>query len=1095
MRAPDQQARDRAIDPSRSCAVVAPAGSGKTSLLVLRMLKLLAQVESPEALLAITFTRKAAGEMRTRIAKALRSVDRAEPKNAYERALLEAAKEAARRHPELAEQPSRLSILTFDALAYAIVQRAPLAAGPLAGLAPTEHADLLYKQAAYAAIDALQGTEIWSQALSVADGAPSWLVDQVCHWLGRRDQVELLFADGMPDDPERAAAFLLQRSEALLRAWAENLVEKLDDPRLAELIRRAAQGRIAYRREKGEPIDPLWVPLADGAWQADVSDWRLFHAGVGLLFTKNGFRKDWTGRSKFAFAKEERKEVKALAEEIAADGEIVSLLREVRSLPGAIAYSEEERAAFGAMMHLFFEAKKQLHSVFARAGKVDFVEIGLGAIRALGSAEEGASDLLLGLDARLAHVLVDEFQDTSRWQVALLARLVAGFDGRERTLFVVGDPMQSIYRFRKADVEIFLGLLDAAAKGMPCFGLPAMERVQLTANFRSASPLVAAFNRMLPQLAPQPDLVIEAKAASGREKGALKLILGKEMSRDAEVEQAFCELMRLRKELGVQATIAALARDRKWLRPLAARLREEGVRFRAVGLETMAEAVPVRWLRALVELSIEPGSAAAWASLLRAPFVGLDVDALAQLQAAIEGDWDAKAVRDAAEALADPTLRRRVLRFVDAIEAFFAELAHRPVAAAIERALMRLGAFSALDAELGRTLGSACDLVAELEKVGELSLAAFDAALGNLYAEPDASEEAGRLVLSTIHGAKGLEWDGVVLFGLGDSPNSDQERFVWTTLVRGDAEYPILGLASFRRGEAEMLGFVRGIEKQAQSNEHKRLFYVGCTRARTELVLIGSLTKTGKAPSGSMLSFLGGNEEEIAALLGCEAQAIEEGESEEAVLSSELSRWAVEVSDTPSAAQPMAPPLYAWASVVQPAIGEAVHRLLMEVAKLGIERWQAEGRNARDLLQRALRRAGVSASEMASALRRAEEAWLKMQQSERGRWLLSNEGKEDPRCEWELIGRIGDRIVRRRIDRSFVVDGVRWIVDYKTAAHAGGELDAFLEQEKQRYRAQLAEYARLVRMLDPSRPIKTALYFPLLDAFCELDAAPEQARS
>jgi len=292
-----------------------------------------------------------------------------------------------------------------------------------------------------------------------------------------------------------------------------------------------------------------------------------------------------------------------------------------------------------------------------------------------------------------------------------------------------------------------------------------------------------------------------------------------------------------------------------------------------------------------------------------------------------------------------------------------------------------------------------------------------------------------------------------------------------------------------------MLDFVRKIEREAEAAEHKRLLYVGCTRARSRLVLIGSLTKSGKAPAGSMLSFLGENQAKIEALLGCEAQAIEEKESEEAVLNSELSRWGVEVSDPPSKAQPIAPPLYAWASIVQPAIGEAVHRLLMEVAKIGIERWEARGEDPSPLLRRALRQAGLALDRMDDALQTALAAWDRMRHSARGRWLLSNEGKEDPRCEWELVGRIGDRLVRRRIDSSFVVDGVRWIVDYKTAAHAGGELDAFLEQEKQRYRAQLAEYAMLVRMLDPSRPVKTALYFPLLDAFCELDAASEHARS
>ena len=94
--------------------------------------------------------------------------------------------------------------------------------------------------------------------------------------------------------------------------------------------------------------------------------------------------------------------------------------------------------------------------VFAERGEVDHAEIAAGAVRALGE-ESAPTDLLLALDERLSHVLVDEFQDTSRSQWQLLAALTAGWTpGDGRTVFAVGDPMQSIYRFREADVGLFL---------------------------------------------------------------------------------------------------------------------------------------------------------------------------------------------------------------------------------------------------------------------------------------------------------------------------------------------------------------------------------------------------------------------------------------------------------------------------------------------------------------------------------------------------------------------------------------------------------------------------------------------------------------
>ncbi|HEX9884071.1 MAG TPA: UvrD-helicase domain-containing protein, partial [Desulfobaccales bacterium] len=67
----DQEVRDQALSPGRSFHLEAPAGSGKTSVLLARFLSLLARVEAPEELLALTFTRKAAGELRTRVMQLL----------------------------------------------------------------------------------------------------------------------------------------------------------------------------------------------------------------------------------------------------------------------------------------------------------------------------------------------------------------------------------------------------------------------------------------------------------------------------------------------------------------------------------------------------------------------------------------------------------------------------------------------------------------------------------------------------------------------------------------------------------------------------------------------------------------------------------------------------------------------------------------------------------------------------------------------------------------------------------------------------------------------------------------------------------------
>jgi hypothetical protein len=97
----------------------------------------------------------------------------------------------------------------------------------------------------------------------------------------------------------------------------------------------------------------------------------------------------------------------------------------------------------------------------------------------------------------------------------------------------------------------------------------------------------------------------------------------------------------------------------------------------------------------------------------------------------------------------------------------------------------------------------------------------------------------------------------------------------------------------------------------------------------------------------------------------------------------------------------------------------------------------------------------------------------------RGRWLFAAEHAEG-RSEYAITG-VGSGIVERvSLDRTFVAEGQRWIVDFKTSAHEGGDRDGFLDREVERYRPQLERYARIVQSIDP-RPIMLALYFPLVD--------------
>jgi len=152
--------------------------------------------------------------------------------------------------------------------------------------------------------------------------------------------------------------------------------------------------------------------------------------------------------------------------------------------------------ALAALVRMLPVAAAQLQIEFRQRGAADYGEVAMAAQRALGDAEN-PTDLSLTLDYRIQHLLVDEFQDTSVSQYDLLLRLTAGWEpGDGRTIFAVGDPMQSIYRFREAEVGVFL---KACREGI---GQIPLEPLQLTANFRSDSGIVDWVNETFPEVMP-----------------------------------------------------------------------------------------------------------------------------------------------------------------------------------------------------------------------------------------------------------------------------------------------------------------------------------------------------------------------------------------------------------------------------------------------------------------------------------------------------------------------------------------------------------------------------------------------------------------
>src|ERR1019366_8260084 len=170
-------------------------------------------------------------------------------------------------------------------------------------------------------------------------------------------------------------------------------------------------------------------------------------------------------------------------------------LAAVRSLPPA-RYTEEEWRIVRSCFTLLRQAAGELQIAFAEAGRVDFTEVAQIAQRVLRGEDGLPTDAALAVSDNIRHLLVDEFQDTSRRQHQLLSSLIAAWSERtDRTCFVVGDPMQSIYFFRDADAELFHRVKDNGLE-IPQEQPLLFDSVELGANFRTAQTLVARLNEI-----------------------------------------------------------------------------------------------------------------------------------------------------------------------------------------------------------------------------------------------------------------------------------------------------------------------------------------------------------------------------------------------------------------------------------------------------------------------------------------------------------------------------------------------------------------------------------------------------------------------
>jgi len=1120
--------RLKARHPGASFLVQAPAGSGKTELLTQRILALLAIVDEPEEILALTFTRKAAAEMRKRV---LQSLSAPKPKSdaseSHKMDTWKLAQQAMQRSDErgwyINRHPARLRIMTLDSLSHSLARAVPLLAGLGEMPSPSEHVQQTYREAAEAALnEAMRDFSADAECVLLhQDHNAVSVIGLLADMLARREQWLQDIAnhardlDGLRQSLEMNLAVIMQQK---LMDCAALLPIQLTDE-LPALMRFAGEqkGDAALQDMHVWPeseLDELeqWQRVADFLLTANAAVFRK----PGGVTVRLGFP---AGK---AFA-ETKDQFKALLDMLAGQTALAESLHELRQLPASSHMDDQQWQVLKSLFLLLVLANKHLQLQFDKQGEADFTEIALRAMDALGTNDEQPGELLMKLDYRIHHILIDEFQDTSHLQLRLLKCLTAGWqegDGRHRSLFMVGDPMQSIYRFRKAEVGLFLNAANNEA------GLPPIEALQLQRNFRSSPAIVewvnAAFQAIFPA---QADVISgavchAAAVAALSHAGSVQLHLQQGSHAGLEAEYIVRLVIKeLAQGHALQASkphrIGILARSRKHLHAIMPALQAAGIAFRAIKILPLNCRPEIRLLRALLRALLHLADRASWAALLRAPCCGLESYDLHVLLADHKRlVWQQIEDDDVFQTLSlDAQSRIAFMR--QALAPCLQNSGKVSLRELLHTAWLRLSMPALIDATASLNIDAALALVESLDEGGRIDFALLDNGLEKLYAEADVSEAAGQVELLTMHGAKGLQWDTVILPGLGHrgAPGDTPLLAFSEVPIAGDA-VPLMAAKASTRQKDSLYGLVNNVEKSKDNNELKRLLYVACTRPETTLHMLGHVHEAhGEAASGSLLQLLLAADAHGLDELRCfgaqvhfiEAEVEESAAPRQSVLHrihsvADAGELLFDEQADEDEHEIAVETEYVWAGVEAAPVGNTLHTALQHVATCGIENWTDEDSAAElQSMQRMLIAEGLSGTLLQTASRRCADGLKSVLASQRGRWILSGDHQQ-AHCEWALSLESDHHVSHHIIDRSFIAEDegdadnqgkaddqglTRWIIDYITASHEGSGLEAFLHDEEKRHAPQLRRYAAILKKLEPHRVVKTALYFPMLDAWIE----------
>lgn len=1099
----DKPQRIKALDPHQSFIVQAPAGSGKTQLLTQRFLKLLKEVKSPEEILAVTFTRKASSEMRQRIVSALKSALGEAPTKDHEKltyTLAQNVLEVDRLYGwDLINYPNRLRIMTIDAVCSYVANRMPVLS--MMGSAPEiiDYPNEYYREAIERLLKETVKEDRWSNALEQIllhlDNRMALIVDLLENMLAKRDQWLPYLGELMQQDTsllhyvnQGIATIIelhLNRLERMLQSDVKEQIASLLSYAKTNLLNQPI--KVTFSSSIADKLS-LWVDIAELLLTKD-NTWRK-------KFTiQNGFPSP--SDSKEREEKQQRKAYKEaiaqLIESLSCNQKLLALLGETRLLP-LNHMSKEQSSILNAMGTILPLLVAHLQVIFQEKGKIDFVEVNLRALNAMGD-ELTPTDITLSLDYQIKHILIDEYQDTSISQYRLFEKLTMGWQkGDGKTLFLVGDPMQSIYKFRGAEVSLFM---KTQAKGL---GGVSLVPLTLSSNFRSNANVVEWINGAFVEIFPKEDELTlggvkyeQAIAQQSALENAVTVHLAENESHEATL---VIDIIQATLNAKPQDSIAVLVRAKRHLSEIVDKLKRLRLPFVALEVEHLGSRMHVTDLLTLLRAVHDWTDKVAWFALLRAPWLGLSLADLLLIADSAKNDLVFKAIN---EFEAIPNLssdaKERLRKFVPLLNYYLNERSANEWSKYLRALWVSIGAPSCYgEPHLLNDIDKILTLIETYGILhGSIDVDEIERRVAQLYADISFSKNTHsqnepHIELMTIHKAKGLEFDTVILPRLqAKTKNHETSLILWYEHAHENGIDLILSPRKAYKDTNEPLSrFVESQLKRKSEFESARLLYVAATRAKKHLHFVATVENeedseiTYKPPKGSFLQLLWPHVTLPAVQVGlCQIKhnAVKDLLVKRLKLCTALPLKIQAALDDIQSKKPKADNIPPASDIIAQAAGTVFHRFMQRT-----QPWQLP---KKETIVLSLKRFGLSGSMLEQATVLVEQGIKNMLDCDKGKWILS-QAHVMRKSEWHLTLKTKQGTENIILDCAFIDNQHnRWIIDYKLT-HQTVFNEETLAIEADKYRPQLLKYKNALQLLE-GNVVRCALYFPMAQLFYEYD--------